>query len=589
MLEGRVTVRRSHHFRIVRAALSVVVAALAPAGCLGVVQDAVPETPPAPRAAGVDPGTGRWSPASCDPGETAFSAARIWQITDEEYVNMVRDVLGIGLTGAQAEITSGSDGAGEFSNFSDTGVVFNDNMAQNYERAAQDVARLATAAPKMQALVGSAAAATPDQLEGFIQNKVARLWRRPVEADEVSALKALYTGALDGGPAAAFGVLLQAVLQSPSFLFRTELGPGSGERPLLTAYETVTAISMLFLESAPDDALWARAQDGTISSPEVLAREVDRLMALPAAQENLARKVSYWLWTERVPDRDKDTTLFDVYTPAVRDSVYRSGRAFVKDVVSSGKLWDLFSSSKMFVNKDISTVYGIPGGTSATLTAVTTTRPERSAGILSQPAFLAAAHKRAALSDPIHLGLFVFEQLLCGGDVGAIPDPPADAFEQAAMMMGTERELVAKRAELSCGACHKFDTFGLAFQSYDAIGRFSPNRQVVKDASGKPVWQATATPIDSSTVIPETVGPDLKGPLSGVADLAARLNSDGPNRRVATCAARWLTRYALGTDADTLNACDLQKVWDRFYKSGSFTDLFRGLATSPGFVTRIRR
>jgi hypothetical protein len=58
---------------------------------------------------------------------------------------------------------------------------------------------------------------------------------------------------------------------------------------------------------------------------------------------------------------------------------------------------------------------------------------------------------------------------------------------------------------------------------------------------------------------------------------------------VATCAARWLSRYALGTDADTLNSCALQTVWEQFYQSGSFTDLFRGLATSPGFVTRVQR
>jgi hypothetical protein len=154
------------------------------------------------------------------------------------------------------------------------------------------------------------------------------------------------------------------------------------------------------------------------------------------------------------------------------------------------------------------------------------------------------------------------------------------------MMMGTERELVAQRAMLTCAACHKFDAFGLTYQSYDAIGRFSLYRQVVKDPKGKPVWANSPTPIDTSSVVPDSLGADLKGPLADVKALAQKLNSDGPSRRVAFCAARWLSKYALGADAEVLNSCALRTVWDSFQQTGSFTQLFRGLATSSGFVTR---
>jgi hypothetical protein len=537
----------------------------------------------------VDP-TGKWQPPKCDEKQHAFAPARIWQITDLEYVNIVHDVLGIQLTGTDAEITAPASKSGEYNNMSSGGGAFTDNLASNYQTAALNVTKAAI--PKMQTLMGNAATtpATDAQLTTFINNKVARLWRRPVASSEATLLKNLYnsgTAAADGGPAHAFDMLLQAVLEAGSFLYRTELGGNATPATQafqLTGYELATALSMMFLETSPDDTLWQKAP--MLTDPAVLAGEVDRLMTLQAAKDNIALKAGYWLWTERVLARAKDSTIFSMYTPAVQQSVFDSGRAFVKDVVANGTLWDLLTSKKVFVNRDITTVYGIPGGTGTTFVPVTTTTPERSAGILTQPAFIAGVHKRAALTDPIHMGLFVFEQMLCGGDGGQdIPPPPPDALDKAAMMMGTERELVAKRAGLSCVACHGgFDPIGLVYQPYDAIGRYSLTRQVIKNAAGVPTMTDVSS-IDTSGAIDDRVGPDLKGPLTDVLALAAKINADGPNRRVAYCAGKKLAIFALGTDPNALNSCELQQVKEKLYATGSFIDFYRALATSPAFVT----
>jgi hypothetical protein len=431
-------------------------------------------------------------------------------------------------------------------------------------------------------------------VQSFINGKVARLWRRPLTSVEVTKLTNLYDSGVPDGVANAFSLLLQATLQAPSFLFRTELGNNTAPPTAafqLTPFELAAALSFLFTGTAPDDTLWQKAQNGTLSSPSVLAAEVDRLIALPAAQDSMAMRVSYWLWTERIPAREKDPGLFPDYTPALKQSLYQSGRAFVKDVVSSGKLWDLFTSAKVYVNKDISTFFGIPGGTGTSVVPVTATSPERSAGILTQPALLAATNKRPGVVDPVHHGLFVLENLLCGGDVGRVPDPPPDAFSVAATMMGTERELVGLRAKTApCSGCHaNFDPFGLTRLTYDAVGRFSPTQYVSVDNSVTPpkyFWATSSTPIDASATISTNVGPDLGGTIDDVRALAAKLNADGPNRRVAYCAARWLSHYAMGHDASLENSCALQAVEESFYKSGSFIQFYRDLTTSSGFVTR---
>src|SRR4051812_14152478 len=47
-----------------------------------------------------DPPCFGWCPPNCNHDKTAFASARIWQITDQQYVNIVRDVLGVTLAGA---------------------------------------------------------------------------------------------------------------------------------------------------------------------------------------------------------------------------------------------------------------------------------------------------------------------------------------------------------------------------------------------------------------------------------------------------------------------------------------------------------
>ncbi|MEO8213313.1 MAG: DUF1588 domain-containing protein, partial [Myxococcales bacterium] len=152
--------------------------------------------------------------------------------------------------------------------------------------------------------------------------------------------------------------------------------------------------------------------------------------------------------------------------------------------------------------------------------------------------------------------------------------PPANA---AAVSMtfpanATERELSNLRAASpqGCGACHAlFDPLGLSTEKYDPIGRYAP-----VDGAGKAV--------DSSSTIVR-LGADLDGPISDLPDLVAKLKT---GRRVADCASRNLAVFVLGRSVVEDQSCALQQVKDRFAASGSFTDYYRAMLTSPAFVTR---
>jgi hypothetical protein len=417
------------------------------------------------------------------------------------------------------------------------------------------------------------ASATPDAacVEKFIRTKVARAYRRALADVEVQDLMTVYNAAGTDGPAVGVRLLLEAALQAPSFVYRTELGTAVGDsaataRVPLKPYEIASALSFTFTETAPDDALWAKAEDGSLAQPEVLGAEVDRLMAMPEAQATLTKKTAFWLGVERILGTTKDAMLFPEYNPALQSALHQSATMFVNDVVWKGSFSDVLSSKRVYLNGLLAQVYGVAGISGNDMVPVDTTTGDRSSGILTQPAVL-AAYSRPNRGDPIHRGLFVYNNLVCGVNVGA---PPAGALAIAAKMMGTERELAGLRAANSvCKGCHgRFDPLGLTTERYDPLGRYHAS-----DDKG---------PIDSTSII-AGLGDDLDGPTADVAALATRLQA---GRRASDCGAIYLATYVLGRDFKTDTSCAVAEVKDKLASTGSFREFYKALVTSPAFVTR---
>jgi hypothetical protein len=521
--------------------------------------------------------------APCNPAQKSFAPARLWQLTDEEYVNVVRDVLGITLTGEDARIAS-AGAAGRYTNYSEE-LSIDTQVAPNYQTAAAKVADLAE--PRMAALV--APTPTPAQMRAFITTKVARAWRRPLETTEVDSLMAIYSAGLPDGAARGFHLVLEAALQAPSFLYRTELGKGAAgaSGPVqLTIFELASALSFLFLESAPDDTLWGKAVSGELDTPAGLGTEVDRLMGLPAARTNMTLKASYWLGLAAISNRSRDSRLYPEWSESLKTALAGSVQMFLADVIGNGKLPDLFTSRRVYVNRQLGQLYGIQGAQgSSTLVPVEVPGNQRNAGILSQPGLIVAANRTIDRADVVHRGLLVHDAFICGGPV---PPAPPEAGDEAKKMDGTERERAeARDAKAGCRPCHsRFDPPGLTFERYDALGRYTEDRQAVLDSkSGVTSWETTTMPIDASAELADDGrGDGVAGPVDGLGGLAAKLAAAPV--RVGNCASRRLSEYALGYNPAAENSCELKAVKDVLVSTGSFTQFFRALALSPGFRTR---
>jgi hypothetical protein len=449
-------------------------------------------------------------------------------------------------------------------------TVGDPTTAQNYMSTAQTAA--ASAVANLAALL-PCATVDASCVETFIRNKVARAFRRPVSDDEVQSMLALYQLGATDSPSVGVQTLLQYVLQTPDFLWRTELAGIDPAAPAMTPqplkpFELAASLSFLFVDSVPDDTLWAKAVDGSITIPAVLSAEVDRLMALPAVRANVANKVGSWLSVHKTEVTVKDPAVFPQFTAAVATDLTTSVQMFLQNVVYNGTLVDLITSPRMYLNQNLAALYGISGVTGTELVPVDSTLPQWAGGILTQPALL-AANSRADKGDPIHRGLFIYSSMVCGAK---LPPPPANAVSVDGSLPAdaTERQRANFReSRPDCSVCHaRFDPLGLLTERYDPLGRY-----VATDASGQPIDQ-------TSTI---TLGTNLDGHADGLPDLITRLKS---SRQFADCASGMLATIALGRPVTSENSCALQDLQNGFAKDESFMGLFRAIATSPAFAMR---
>jgi hypothetical protein len=552
-----------------------ILTALGLAACSGQIGDDTVGGAPGegPSTVVTDPKTGM--PVTLQPGEmlvngkvcksaASFSSARMMVITDEQYVNIVRDVFGYTFMG---DVTGGKDMSGEYKFNAAELAQVSTASAEAYMRAADQVAS------NIKPCGASTVNATC--MKDYLTQKLPLAWRRPVTSAEIDGLMTIFNGGVQDSTARAVQLTMEAALGSEAFLYRHEVGnymAGMTGTVTLTGPELAAAVGIALTNSAPDAELAAKGQDGSITQLTVLTSEVDRLMATPAARANLKRKVSYYLNFEKIPIITKDQMAYKEFSPALQATLYQSSQKFLDDILWTGKFSDLFTNTSIYADATIASVYKLPNVTGTQLVKVDGKAAGYSAGILTHPGLLASSNIHAGTDDIVHRGLWVYNNLVCGISIGV---PPANADSVFATLMGTPRQKALARDKLSCGACHgSFDPFGLVTESFDPIGRF---RTVDPDPA------AMGGAIETSATINVTDADDINGPVANVNELGTKLAS---GRRATDCATVYLSKFMLDHNPDVENSCMIEQVKDNFSKTGSFTDLFKALLTSPAFLTR---
>src|SRR5207247_4828864 len=118
-----------------------------------------------------------------------------------------------------------------------------------------------------------------------------RAFRRPLAQAEIDGLMKVYAvGAQGGGFSHGIELLVRAILQSPAFLYRVELGQragSSGTALRLTDHEVAARLSYLLWGTTPDQTLTEAADHGKLGTGDEVAAQARRMLADPRAHERL--------------------------------------------------------------------------------------------------------------------------------------------------------------------------------------------------------------------------------------------------------------------------------------------------------------
>ena len=187
--------------------------------------------------------------------------------------------------------------------------------AQKYLDAADQISETAAASTTFVTCAGGtqdAKCATT-----FIASFGKKVYRRPLAAEDTARYDALYQQAITGGYDFKTGIewIVFAMLQSPQFLYRFELGAtpaGTYAKP--SPYEMASRLSYLYWQSMPDATLFTAADKGQLATPAQIEAQARRLLADPKGQR-LLDYFDQWLDTDAVQEMTRDATIYANLTP----------------------------------------------------------------------------------------------------------------------------------------------------------------------------------------------------------------------------------------------------------------------------------
>lgn len=500
----------------------------------------------------------------------------IRRLTRFEYNNTVRDLLGDNTSPANAlppeeEVAGFDNQAGA--------LTTSDLLVEQYVSVAEGVS--ARAVGNMDALMdgcdpgsqGSDACAL-SFIEGFGQ----RAYRRPLEQEEIDRLKGVFDWAATDPDLGTFEdgiqVVIEAVLQSPSFLYRPEYGSGTpidGDVVPFSSWEMATKLSYMLWNSMPDDQLFEAAANDALVTKEQIATEAARMLEDERAKDTIRNFHEQWLLLTQLDNVTKDTSIYPAYKNSLRSLWEEEIQTFIEHVVleGDGTLTSLFTADYSFMNEELADFYG-----SDVVEPVTGNEfrrvqldPTRRAGFLTSAALM-ATHANLNQSSPVFRGKFVREQLMCN----SLPLPPNDLVIEPPELdpnKTTKEQFEEIGADPNCASCHALmNPIGFIFEHYDGVGQWRD--------------QQNGKAIDAIGEVVQTE--DIDGDYDGAIELAQALAGSA---QVQECVSSQWFRFSYNRSATQADSCSIEQINESFRASNfNVRELLVALTQTNAFLYR---
>jgi len=444
-----------------------------------------------------DPNPNPGGTACLPSNPTNYGARQLKILTRSEYQRSVEDLLGVDFDAAAG--LSEDDKIGLFANNTHTSIV--SSSYSNFLLVAEEIAQWSSARDFAPAL--NCNAMDQSCANTFISDFAPRIFRRPLNSEELGIYTNMADGTLTGGDVkAGITLALEAMLSAPQFLYRHELGEPNPNNPdldsdgfELTSYEMATFLAYTFTGSTPDQTLLTAASNDLLRTEAEILQQAVRLSGAAGAQDIMGDFVGSWLGTGELDIAAKDDAVwpgFDALVPHMKNEIRANFSNVMLDRNESFS--SLYNADFSYLNATLAQHYGIAGVVGSELRRVAT--PNRG-GILANGAFM-ARWGEAVESSPIIRSVRVRRRMLCQDE---LPDPPAGTFAARESRLAELSEILRNPTTTNrvknhlltegppCSSCHLeyINPLGFGMEDFDTVGNLRLNdlNGNVIDAAGE--------------------------------------------------------------------------------------------------------
>ena len=228
----------------------------------------------------------------------------------------------------------------------------------------------------------------------------------------------------------------------------------------------------------PDQMLFELAENGQISQPTVLKKQVLRMIRDPKALAFSTHFASQWLDLAGIRRLAVNPEYF-TFEETTKDLFEQETIRFLHHVVQENLSIDNFIDSDFVVTQHkLAKHYRIPG-ISGGFHVRKLGKEHHRGGFLTQASIL-FGNSTGSETHPIRRGMWVLERFLDSPppppppNVPDLPEPEA----QDETGLSLKERLVAHANIQSCKDCHsKIDPWGVAFENYNALGQWREGNQ----------------------------------------------------------------------------------------------------------------
>jgi hypothetical protein len=532
-----------------------------------------------------------WVSALATSPETATTAVAperravtiLRRLTHSQYNHTVQDLLGDQTRPADQfpneDFTHGFTNQAEAQSISPL-------LAEAYSRAAEKLARNAFRGGDTRGLIPCKPSGVGDgacRLQ-FIRKFGQLSFRRPLSDSEVRAYENLFRGEAERNRNFLAGaqVVLEAMLQSPHFLFHLEGGPDGR----WTQYQIASRLSYFLWDTMPDEALFRAASKNELADAAGIEKQARRLMADDRAHVAFDEFLAEWLRFDRLKNAVRDRRLYPEFGLELVGAMTEEVRRMFDHLVWDNESFlDFYTAGYGFLNNDLAKIYGVQPP-AAEFGRVNFPADSERSGIVGSALFLSLTSKPSDTS-PTERGLFVREHFLCQ----IVPPPPpgvnTNLPDPTAEKALTNRDRLAMHlTSPTCAGCHRLiDPIGFGLEHYDAIGKYRAKQTVVifptvDQLKTKPRMKPVVheLPVDTTASVRGIPNSEFQTPKQLGALLAATPNCQ-------RCVVKQLFRYAMGRPETEADQPAIDASLKAFSESGfHFQNLIISIVESKVFL-----